>query len=118
MMDGEGKELARTRFSIVSADAKATISVTQAAVKTGGDIAVAWSGAPGFRFDWVGVYRKNEPSVYNYLGFVYTGAKHEGELTFPAADLYEELAPGDYEVRLMHDDHYATLAVAPFTISP
>lgn len=118
MMDGEGKELARTRFSIVSADAKATISVTQAAVKTGGDIAVAWTGAPGFRFDWVGVYRKNEPSVYNYLGFVYTGAKHEGELTFPAADLYEELAPGDYEVRLMHDDHYATLAVAPFTISP
>lgn len=117
MMDGEGKELTRTRFSIVSADAKATISVTQA-VKTGGDIAVAWSGAPGFRFDWVGVYRKNEPSVYNYLGFVYTGAKHEGELTFPAADLYEELAPGDYEARLMHDDHYATLAVAPFTISP
>ena len=118
MMDGEAKELARTRFSIVSGDAKATISVTQAAVKTGADIAVAWTGAPGFRFDWVGVYRKNEPSVYNYLGFVYTGAKHEGELTFPAASLYEELAPGDYEVRLMHDDHYATLAVAPFTISP
>lgn len=118
MVDGEGKELARTRFSIVPADAKATIKVTQAAVKTGGDIAVAWSGAPGFRFDWVGVYRKNEPSVYNYLGFVYTGAKHEGELTFPATSLYEELAPGDYEVRLMHDDHYATLAVAPFTINP
>ena len=47
MVDGEGKELARTRFSVVSAGAKATISVTQAAVKTGGDIAVAWSGAPG-----------------------------------------------------------------------
>lgn len=118
MVDGEGKELARTRFSIVPADAKATIKVTQAAVMTGGDIAVAWSGAPGFRFDWVGVYRKNEPSVYNYLGFVYMGAKHEGELTFPAASLYEELAPGEYEVRLMHDDHYVTLAVAPFTISP
>ena len=117
MLDGEGKEAARTRFSIVSADAKATISVTQKAVKTGGDIAVAWSGAPGFRFDWVGVYRKNEQSVYNYLGFVYTGARHEGELTFPAASLYEELAPGDYEVRLMHDDHYATLAVAPFTVN-
>ena len=119
MLDGAGKEVARNRFSIVSADAKATISVTQTAVKTGGDIAVTWSGAPGFRFDWVGVYRKNEPSVYNYLGFVYTGAKHEGELTFPAASLYEELAPGDYEVRLMHDDHYATLAVASFkVISP
>jgi hypothetical protein len=118
MLDGESKELARSRFSIVSADAKATISVAQAAVKTGDDIAVAWSGAPGFRYDWVGVYRQNEPSVYNYLGFVYTGAKHEGELTFPAAELYEELAPGDYEVRLMHDDHYATLAVAPFTTSP
>jgi endonuclease/exonuclease/phosphatase family metal-dependent hydrolase len=116
MLDGEGKEAARNRFSIVSADAKATISVTQAAVKTGGDIAVSWSGAPGFRFDWVGVYRKNEPSVYNYLGFVYTGAKHEGELTIPASSLYEELAPGDYELRLMHDDHYATLAIAPFTV--
>ena len=116
MLDGEGKQAARTRFSIVPADAKATISVTQPAVKAGGDIAVAWSGAPGFRFDWVGVYRKNETSVYNYLGFVYTGARHEGELTFPAASLYEELAPGDYEVRLMHDDHYATLAIAPFSV--
>ena len=116
MMDGEGKELARTRFSITSPDAKATISVVSPSVKPGGDISVSWSGAPGFRFDWVGVYRKNEQSVYNYLGFVYTGAKHEGELTFPAASLYEELAPGDYEVRLMHDDHYATLAIAPFTV--
>ena len=33
---GEGIELARSRFSIIPADAKASISATQAAVNTGG----------------------------------------------------------------------------------
>jgi hypothetical protein len=56
--------------------------------------------------------RAGEPSVYHHLGFVYTGARHEGLLRFPADALYETLAPGAYELRLMFDDHYQTLAVA------
>ncbi len=113
-VDGSG-ELARTRFAIVPEDGLASLAVT-GPVQPGGDIPVAFSGAPGFKLDWIGIYRVGEPSVYNYLGFAYTGARINGALTFPAAALYEELTPGDYEARLMFDDHYEVLAVAPFTV--
>jgi len=112
--DGLG-EVARHRFSIIPADGRAMVEVT-APVVTGGDIAVRFAGAPGFKLDWLGVYAKGEPSVYNYLGFAYTGARHAGETLFPAAELYEELAPGEYELRLMLDDGYQVQAVAPFTV--
>lgn len=109
-------EVARHRFSVIPADGRAEIAVTGPVV-AGGDIALTFQGAPGFKLDWVGIYRLGEPSVYNYLGFAYTGARHEGALVFPAGELYEELGPGDYEARLMFDDHYETLAVAGFTVA-
>lgn len=111
-----GVELARHRFSVIPADRRASVTLT-APVVSGGDITLTFAGAPGFKLDWMGVYRADEVSVYNYLGFAYTGARHEGALTFPAAELYEELTPGDYELRLMLDDHYQTMAVTPFTVA-
>ena len=113
----DGAEQARTRFSVIPENAKATLTLTSATVRPGADIALDFSGAPGFRFDWVGIYHAGEPSVYNYLGFAYTGARHQGSLRFPADVLYEELTPGAYEARLMFDDHYETLAIAPFTVT-
>jgi len=50
------------------------------------------------------------------LGFVTTGARHEGELRIDGQSLPEPLATGDYELRLMHDDSYVTLAVTQFSI--
>jgi hypothetical protein len=85
-------------------------------VKVGDPVSVQWSGAPGMRFDWIGIYRRGEPSVYNYLAFAYTGATLEGEMTLTPDLYYEELGPGEYEMRLLADDHYVTLAVAPFVI--
>ena len=117
LIGAEGAELARHAFSVVSADGQATLALAQDKVTPGADITLAFSGAPGFKLDWIGIYRAGEPSVYNYLGFAYTGARHEGRLTFPADELYEELAPGDYEARLMFDDHYRTVAIAPFAVS-
>jgi endonuclease/exonuclease/phosphatase family metal-dependent hydrolase len=116
LLSPDGSELARTRFSVVPEDGRASIAVAAATVAPGSDIGVSFSGAPGFKLDWIGLYRAGEPSVYNYLGFVYTGARPSGEVIFPASELYEELAPGAYEVRLMFDDHYQALAVAPFSV--
>lgn len=115
VLTGETGELARTRFAVVPADGQASLSVT-APVKPGSDIPLAFKGAKGFKLDWVGIYRAGEPSVYNYLGFAYSGARINGALTFPAADLYETLSPGNYEARLMFDDHYQILAIAPFAV--
>ncbi len=116
MLDAAGGERARTRFSVVPEDGKAMLEVTAGTITSGDDIALKFSGAPGFKLDWVGIYRKGEPSVYGYIGFAYTGARINGTLSFPVTALYEEMIPGDYEARLMFDDHYQTMAVATFKV--
>lgn len=115
MTNAKGEEIARTRFAIFPHDGHATMAVTDP-VTPSSDVKIRFSGAPGFKLDWIGIYRKGEPSVYGYLGFAYTGARINGALTFPASVLYEPLTPGDYEARLMFDDHYEVLAIAPFTV--
>ena len=117
MLDPDGAELTRTRFSVIAPDGRAVLSVSPAEIPAGDPVSVQWSGAPGMRFDWLGVYHRGDPDLYNYLAFAYTGALLEGEMTLTPNLYYEELAPGDYELRLMADDHYVTLAVAPFTIT-
>jgi endonuclease/exonuclease/phosphatase family metal-dependent hydrolase len=117
MLDVEGAENARTQFSVVAEGGRATVTVVAPEVKVGDPVTVRWAGAPGTRFDWIGIYRRGEPSVYNYLAFAYTGATLEGEITLTPDLYYEELGPGEYEIRLMADDAYMTLAAAPFTIS-
>jgi hypothetical protein len=116
LLDDKGAEIARSRFSVVAKDGAATITATTPVIAVGADIPVTFTGAPGFKLDWVGVYAKGEPSVYNYLGFAYTNARINGSLTFPASALYAPLTPGDYEVRLMFDDHYQVLATGAFTV--
>lgn len=116
LLDAEGVEIARTAFTLQPEGMTATLKVI-APVTPGGDVALRFTGAPGFKLDWIGFYRKGDPSVYNYLGFAYTGARLAGDLTVPAAELYEELTPGDYEARLMFDDHYRVMAIAPFTVT-
>ena len=116
LLDAEGAEIARTAFTLQPEGATATLETT-APVTPGSDVTLRFTGAPGFKLDWIGIYRKGDPSVYNYLGFAYTGARLSGDLTFPAAELYEELTPGDYEARLMFDDHYRVMAIAPFTVT-
>ena len=116
LLDAEGTELARTSFALQPQGATATLEVTGPVIP-GGDVALRFTGAPGFKLDWIGIYRKGDPSVYNYLGFAYTGSRLAGDLTFPADELYEELTPGEYEARLMFDDHYRVIAIAPFTVT-
>ena len=116
LLDAEGTEIARSAFTLQPDGATATLEVTTP-VTPGSDVALRFTGAPGFKLDWVGIYRTGDPSVYNYLGFAYTGSRIAGDLTFPAEELYEELAPGDYEARLMFDDHYRVMAIAPFTVT-
>jgi endonuclease/exonuclease/phosphatase family metal-dependent hydrolase len=116
LLDEAGTELARSQFSVIAADGLATIAATNPVIAVGADIPLTFTGAPGFKLDWVGVYAKGEPSVYNYLGFAYTNARINGGLTFPADALYAPLEPGEYELRLMFDDHYQALATGGFTV--
>jgi hypothetical protein len=82
-----------------------------------GPVRVNWTGAPGLKFDWIGVHAAGDPNLYNYLAFAYTGAVVDGTMTL-TPDLYNQvLAPGDYELRLMSDDHYVTLAKVGFSVT-
>lgn len=117
LLDEAGAALARTRFSVVAEDGRATLSVLAPEIVEGEVVQVAWTGAPGFRFDWIGIYEAGDPDLYAYLAFAYTGATLEGEMTLTPDVDFDALPSGDYEVRLMADDHYAVQAVAPFTVT-
>jgi hypothetical protein len=56
-------------------------------------------------------------TLYNYLGFVYTGARVDGSLALDEETLGARLEPGRYDVRLMRDDVYVVLAAARFTVT-
>jgi endonuclease/exonuclease/phosphatase family metal-dependent hydrolase len=117
LLDQQDRELARTRFTILGRDAKPSLAVEKPVILPGDSIAVTWRNAPGLRFDWIGIYRRGETNIYNYLGYVTTGALHDGQLSIGNEALPEPLPPGDYELRLLQDDSYVVLADARFTVA-
>ena len=115
LLDRGGKPLASSDFWIVARDAQPAIETTRASFAQGEPIRVRWRNAPANKLDYVAVFEAGDPSVYGYLGFVYTGARPEGALELTRADT-GRLAPGRYVARLVLDDGYSVLASAPFTV--
>jgi endonuclease/exonuclease/phosphatase family metal-dependent hydrolase len=100
--------LSRSDFWVVRRNAAPRVRAHQ----RGKRVRVAWHNAPGYRRDWVGVWKRGDVDLYNdYLTFAYTRASVAGSTTFSG------LAPGRYVVRLMKDDGYAELAKASFTVA-
>jgi hypothetical protein len=99
--------LSRSTFWVVRRGAAMRVRARQ----RGGRVRVRWHNAPGYRRDWVGVWRRGDTDLYNdYLTFAYTGATVSGSTTMTG------LGPGRYVVRLMKDDGYAELARSSLTI--
>jgi endonuclease/exonuclease/phosphatase family metal-dependent hydrolase len=115
LLDGDGGVLASSEFWIAARDAQPAIETTRASFAPGEPVGVRWQDAPANKLDYVAIFKAADPSVYGYLGFLYTGARPEGTLEFTKADT-GRLAPGRYVARLMLDDGYSVLAGAPFTV--
>jgi len=113
----DGKRLASAPFWVVDPDARPQIAVAKAKVKSGDPIEVSWKAAPGNKFDWIGIYKADEPDLYSYLAYLYTNATIAGTTTFKAEDFGDALPPGDYEARLMRDDAYVELAFTKFKVT-
>jgi len=113
----DGDVIARNGFTIVADGARPNIEAVDPVVSAGNPVRVRWHNAPGDLRDWVGVYRAGEADVSLYLAFAYTEASFDGELELPAESL-AGLGPGDYELRLLHDETYVVLARAPLAIRP
>jgi endonuclease/exonuclease/phosphatase family metal-dependent hydrolase len=114
----DGSLLRRSAFSIATPGARPEVEAITAIVKQGEKVRVRWRHSPGDLRDWIGVYRADEADVSRYLGFVYTEAAFAGEARFLPGPGGEPLLPGEYELRLMHDESYVVLAKASFTLLP
>lgn len=115
---GEGGEvLARDAFTVANPAAVPAVEAVDVEVRTGQPIRIRWYDAPGDLRDWVGLYRAGEVEATRYLAFVYTEALFDGEATVPV-DTTDPIEPGEYELRLMHDETYVVLATAHVTVLP
>ena len=117
LLAADGTVAARNRFEVVAAGSMPAITVMDPALTPDQPLGVRWSGAPGFRHDWIGVFRRDNPSVIAPLIWHYTNALLAGETRIALQAEGAPLPPGDYEARLMRDDSYTVLARAPFTIT-
>lgn len=79
----------------------------------GEPIEIAFTRAPGNRFDWIGLYaRGGDPLVDYYLEYRYTGAVVEGSVTFDVP-----LPPGRYTAYYLLTDVYRQVAAVDFVVN-
>ncbi len=77
-------------------------------------ITVYFSGTPGNKKDWIGLYPESAPPTKKWLSWKYTDGALSGQLTFPAPS-----TPGFYNFRLFSNDGYTLLYTGPtFEVSP
>jgi hypothetical protein len=116
LVGADGAVLADAQVWLMLPGTGPTLTVASARIPVGEPVSVSWYGAPGSRWDWVGVYpRGADAAVAEYLGWAYTGATVAGTVELGGAGS-EPLAPGRYSVYLLVDDGYEVIARADFTV--
>ena len=118
LIGNDGRVLARNAFAVAVPGATPEVAAIERSVRVGAPIKVRWRNAPGDLRDWIGVYADGDPDVTRYLGFVYTEAAFDGEAVLTPDPGDEPFPPGEYELRLLHDESYVVLARARFSIVP
>ena len=118
LVGDDNEVLKRNAFTVAPKDARPGVSPAETTVRAGSPVKVRWQNAPGDLRDWIGLYAAGEIDVTNYLGFVYTEALFAGEAVVVPNDDGRPLPPGDYELRLLHDETYVVLASARFSVAP
>jgi hypothetical protein len=118
LVSTSGEELARATFWVRPAGGEPEIRTGRRAYEAGRPIRVEWRFAPGNRWDWVGVYRRDaDPNVAYYKLWAYTEATIEGSLVIDRDSPGSwPLRPGEYTVYLLQDDGYDAIASADFTV--
>ena len=111
-----GRLLASSRFWVLGRHEGPRIRTSRRVYRPGQPVGLRWSGMPGNKYDWVGIYRATRPlDLYGYYGFSYLGALPAGRLSMTSADT-GRLAPGRYVAGLFLDDGYALLARTSFRV--
>jgi hypothetical protein len=135
LVTATGDVLALNQFWLYEPGAPTTLTTSKSVYRPGEPIVVYWTNAPGMKWDWLGIFEpaKNDESPIattcsagycgnvHYLLYEYTYASIEGSTAFTEASLpgYTTwpLQPGVYEIRLLVDDGYQSVASsAPFKV--
>jgi len=103
------------------APGKATeVSVDRAVYGPGEAIEVSWSGGPGNRWDWIGVFPDaTEPTSGKQLVWRHTDTRIDGRLAIDGSDPGDEawpLAPGGYQILYLLQDAFEPVARARFEV--
>ena len=111
---------ATTTFSVADVDEAPNLEVEAPSYVSGEPITVTWSGAPGARWDWIGVFpRGADTADGDYRFYVYTGQAVKGSVVLNETGNGEwPIPPGEYDIHYLVDDGYVSLASAPFTVTP
>jgi hypothetical protein len=125
-----GAVISRAPFWLYEAGTPTTVWTSKRTYVVGEPIEVSWAAAPGFRWDWLGVYSPGDSAVSplsarcnagcasngRYLLYVYTKTAIEGTATFDAGAFVGSatwpLKPGTYEIRFLLDDSYRSIAAS------
>ena len=111
-----GSIVSRSPFWLYRRGTETKVWATEQTFLVGAPIRVRWRAAPGFRWDWLGVYAADRTASWRYLLYDYTKTKVEGVATigpdaFPGLRTWP-LKPGRYRIKLLIDDSYRTVAVS------
>lgn len=129
LLDAGDAVLSRSPFWLYAAGTSPSLRTSKEVYEVGEPIRVRWRAAPGYRFDWLGVFSPGRGPAQNaedcnagacgnghYLLYHYTDSSIEGSTRIgPASfDGYRSwpLKVGTYEIRLLMDDGYRLLAIS------
>jgi endonuclease/exonuclease/phosphatase family metal-dependent hydrolase len=120
LVAADGAVVSSAPVSVAASGTKPSLTLDSATYKAGAPITVTWRDAPGSRWDWIGVYaRGGDPLVDSYVYYVYTGQEVRGSVVIDESGEGDwPLPAGDYDAHYLLDDGYASLAVAPFSVTP
>jgi hypothetical protein len=125
-----GGVVSRAPFWLYAPGTPTTVWTTKGSYEVGEPIEVGWRAAPGFRWDWLGIYAPGDSaesphsagcnagcaSNGRYLLYLYTRTAIEGSATFDATaepgSAAWPLKPGTYAVRFLVDDGYRSIAAS------
>jgi hypothetical protein len=74
-------------------------------------VEVFFNNAPGNAKDWIAIYEVGADNMEN-LDWAYINGETKGSHTF-----YNTLSSGNYEIRLLTDDSFESIAVAEFSVN-
>ena len=128
LVDVADTVLSRSPFWLYAAGTRPSLRTMKGVYEVGEPIRVRWRAAPGYRWDWMGVFAPGRGPAQNaedcnagtcgnghYLLYHYTETLIQGStLIGPASfDGYRSwpLKVGTYEIRLLMDDGYRLLAI-------